>query len=485
MSQGLRKRAVSAISWSFVETIGQRIIQLVIGIVLARLLLPEEFGLIAMLVVFTAVSQSFLDSGFGSALIQKQNDTHLDRCSIFYFNILVGLLAAGALCLAAPAIAAFYGEPSLTPLTRVLSLGIVVNSFGLIQLTDMVKRMDFRSLAKANTAAVAISGVAGIALAYTGFGVWALAIQQLVANSLRTALMWSFSSWRPTFEFSWGALRCMFPFGSRMLASGLIDKLFRNVYLIVIGKLFSAADLGFYSRALLLQEAPTQSISAVVSRVTFSMFSAISTDSQKLRRAVRKALEMLTMVNFPLLIGLATCARPVILVLFGVKWEPAIPYLQLLCFVGLTFPLHTINLNVLKARGRSDLFLRLEIVKKTITVINVAVMWRWGIESLIVGQIVVSLVSFYLNSYYTGVFLAYPMHRQVCDVLPYGIVTAIMASAVLALSLVPFESQALLLVCQVFVGGSVYIALCALFRLSAFMEVVEIVRNRFCAPRTP
>ena len=360
MGDNLKEKAVTALFWSLLERFSQQGIQFVISILLARLLMPKEFGLIAMLTIFIAIAESFINSGFGQALIQKKNATHIDECSIFYFNIVVGVLAAGLLCLVAPWIATFYNQPLLVSLTYALSLNLIINSFGMAQTTLLTKHLDFKAQLKVSMIATFISGTIGIAMAFNGFGVWSLVAQSLSSNFFRTSLLWFFNTWRPSLSFSFASLRSMFVFGSRLLASGLLDTIFNNIYLVVIGKLFSPVTLGFYSRAKGLQQLPVSNISGIVSRVTFPVFSSVQSDKPRLKRGVHKALTILGMINFPTMIGLAIVAKPLTLVLLTVKWLPCVPYLQMLCMVGMLYPLQVINLDVLKAQGRSDIFLKLE-----------------------------------------------------------------------------------------------------------------------------
>lgn len=466
-----------ALFWSLLERGGQQGIYLVISIILARLLLPEQFGLIAMLAIFMAIAQSFLDSGFGSALIQKKDATHVDSCSIFYFNITVGIAAASLLCLAAPWIAAFYEEPALTPLTRFLSLNLVINSFALIQSTLLVKHIDFKTQLKVSILATTGSGIIGVTLAYRGFGVWSLAVQSVMSTLFRTILLWFFNNWRPSLVFSFAALRGMFTFGSRLLVSGLIDTVFRNIYLVTIGKIFTATDLGFYSRAKSYQQLTAENLTNSVSRVTFTVFSSVQDDTSRLRRGVRKALTTLTFLNFPMMIGLLVTAKPLVLVLLTEKWAPCIPYLQLLCVIGLLYPLHVINLNVLKAKGRSDLFLRLEILKKILVVIVIAVTYRWGIQAMIYGQIGVSILAYYLNSYYTGRLIGYPLKEQIFDLLPYLGMAAVMGIGVYSLEGLRFPNNWTLLISQIVAGVIIYLALSRIFKMHAFVEIADILRN--------
>jgi len=476
--ESLKYKTLHALSWSFLESVGLQGVRFVTGIVLARLLFPEQFGLIWMLTIFMAVAQSFLDSGFGAALIQKREASPTDTCSIFYFNIVIGLAAAGLLCLVAPWIAAFYKQPTLTPLTRALSLTIVINSFGLIQNTILIKQINFKIQTKVSLIASGLSGIIAVTLAAKGFGVWSLVVQQISSTFFRTVFLWLLNAWRPALIFSLKSLREMFSFGSRMLASGLLDKIFNNIYLLVIGKLFSATDLGFFTRAWTMQQLPSETLSNMVERVTFPVFSTIQDDSARLKRGLKKALTMLVLVNFPMMIGLAVIARPLVLVLLTEKWAESIPYLQLFCLMGLLYPLHVINLNLLQALGRSDLFLRLEIIKKVLIVINIAVTWRWGISAIIYGMVAMSIISYYLNSYYSSVLIGYAIGEQLRDLFSYLIMAVLMGMAVYAAGLLPFPNQWSMLLVQIIIGIVIYVCLCWLFRLTAFMEIWKTSWNK-------
>jgi len=470
----LRSKTLHALSWSFLESIGIRGVQFVIGIILARLLFPEQFGLIGMLTIFIALAESLIDSGFQAALIQKRDATPTDTCSIFYFNIVIGLAAAGLLCVVAPWIAAFYHQPILTPLTRALSLTLVINSFGSIQNTILMKQIDFKTLTKVSLITGVLSGIVGISLAATGFGVWSLVVQQISRAFFWTVSIWLLTAWRPALIFSLKSLRGMFGFGSRILASGLINRTFDNIYLLVIGKLFSAMDLGFFTRAKMMQELPSQTLSLMVGRVTFPIFSDIQDDPARLKRGLKKALTTLVLVNFPMMIGLAAIARPLVLALLTEKWAESIPYLQLLCLVGLLYPVILINSNLWFALGRSKIHLHVEIVKKLFIVINIAITWRWGISAMIHGMIVLSVVFFFLNSYYTGVLIDYPIREQLRDLFPSLTMAALMGIGVYGVGLLPFPNNWSMLLVQISIGTVIYVCLCRLVRLTAFMEIWQV-----------
>jgi O-antigen/teichoic acid export membrane protein len=471
MSDGLKHKTLSAFFWSFFERIGQQGIQFIISIILARLLLPEDFGLIAMLIIFMAIAQSFIDSGFGQALIQKQDATHIDECSIFYFNILISFIAAGLLCLGAPWIAGFYNQPLLVPLTYALSLNLIINAFGLVQNTLLVKQIDFNTQLKVSMIAIVPSGGIGITMAFNGFGVWSLVAQSLANGLFRTILLWVFNTWRPSMAFSLKSLCGMFTFGSKLLFAGLITTIFDNIYLMVIGKVFSAADLGFYSRSKKLQELPVKNLSGAVGRVTFPVFSSVQDDKARLKRGVRKALTTMAMVNFPMMVGLAVVARPLVQVLLTDKWLPCVPYLQLLCVVGILYPLHAININVLIAQSRSDLNLRITVMKNILKVVLLTITWRWGIEAILWGQIVVSLLCYIVNTYYTSILIKYSIKEQVLDISPYFVVSGIMGVGVFVLNYAITVNIVLMLTLQIVTGMGLFALLCYLFRPMAFCEI--------------
>ncbi len=471
MADSLRQKTVHALMWSFFQAIAQRSVQFIVGVVLARLLFPDQFGLVGMLAIFIAVIRAFLDSGFGAALIQKREVSQSDICSIFYFNIVMGGVAVGLLWFAAPWIASFYHQPVLTHLTRALSLTIVIDSFGLIHSTLLTKEINFKAHTKISVIAGILSGIAGITLALRGYGVWSLVFQQITASLVSTVCLWSFNHWRPELIFSFDALAGMFGFGSRLLFSSILNQIFDNIYYIVIGKIYSAADLGFFSRAKTLNDVPTLTLSEMAGRVTFPVFSKIQDDRERLKRGVKKALTSLVLVNFPMMIGLAVIARPLVLVLLTEKWAAAIPYLQLLCIAGVLYPLHVVNLNLLQALGRSDLFLRLEVIKKMLIVINIAVTWSWGISAMIYGMIGLSVISYYLNSYYTGILIGYSFGEQVADLGPYLAVGVLMGLVVSAVGWLAYPGNVSMLLVQIAAGVISYASICRLLRLTAFMEI--------------
>ena len=478
MTESLKRKAYRSTFWSAVDAFGTRGVQFVIGIVLARLLEPAQFGLLAMLTVFMAIAQSLLDSGFSAALIQKKQLSQEDASSVFYFNVVISVIMAVLMCWAAPWIAAFFRQPTLIALSRGMSLVLVINAFGAVQATLLRRNLDFKVQTQISLVSGVGSGAVGILMAYRGFGVWSLVGQQIAAAAIKSAMLWGTNRWRPGFVFCFGSLGQMFNYGMWVMLSGLLNQIFINLYDIVIGRVFSPAALGFYTRARRLEEMPSQTLSQIITRVSFPVFSAIQDDDVRLKNGLRKAISMLMFVNCPVMLGLAAVARPLVIVLLTEKWLPCVPYVQLLCVAGMLLPLHTLNLNMLMAKGRSDLFFNLEVLKKSFVVVSIWIFWRWGITALICGQIITSMLSYLLNSYYTGKFLKYPAIEQLRDVGMYIVLAAAMAGGVYWVGFWGIERPLPLLLTQVAVGAVLYPLLCWGLQLPAFREAATLLFGR-------
>jgi O-antigen/teichoic acid export membrane protein len=341
-----------------------------------------------------------------------------------------------------------------------------------------MKRLDFRSLFRVSAIATPISGFLGVGLAYAGFGVWSLVVQQLVFNSLYVGLLWLFVGWRPRWRFSLASLQSMFGFGSRLLATGMLDSVFQNIYDLVIGKLFSAAELGFYSRAMMTQQLLAQNLNATVSRVTFPIFASIQNDKLRLREGARKGLVFLGTINFPLMIGLSVVSRSFVSVVFSDKWLPCVPYLQLLCIVGLLYPLGTINLHLLSAQGRSDLTLRLELIKKFVAVLMLMFGIAWGILGIAIGQVCTSIFGYYINCFYTGRLIGYSFVEQVKDLLPMLSIALVMGAGVSLIGWIEYSSELMRLAAQVVTGVVSYGTLCRVHRIESYQAMENLVVSR-------
>jgi len=473
----LKQKSINGMFWTVGERLSGQAVQLFVQIILARLLEPAQFGLIGMLMIFTAVAQSIMDSGFGSALIQKKDADQTDASSIFFFNLALGLLLALILSLTAPLIAKFYNQPPLIPITRVLSLTLIINAFSLVQTSLLAKKLDFKTQMKISLLAVMISGVIGIVMAYRGFGVWSL-VAQMVSKSLFQAIfLWVFNDWRPTLVVSISSLKSMFSFGSKLLMSGLLDTIFNNIYQTFIGKVYSPTDLGYFSKANSIESAAVLASSSSLGQVLFPIMVHFQNDLDNLKKAYRKTMKLSLFLHFPLMIGLWAIADPLFRLLLTDKWAQSISYFRILCIAGLLYPLHVLNLNILKVKGRSDLFLRLEIIKKAVVILAIFITFRWGIIALLYGQIATSVIAYFLNSYYSGQLINYSQWDQIKDLLPSFGSAVIMGTIMFLVGIVPTESLLLQIFFPTVVGILVYYLVSLKVSSSELKEIMSIMTD--------
>ena len=475
----LKQKTLSGLKWSFADSFVNQGIQFIVGIILARLLSPSEFGLIGMITVFIAISQTFIDSGFTQALIRKNDCTQKDYSTVFYFNLLVGLVFYIILFFSAGTISNFYNEPQLLLLVRVLGINLLINAAGLIQRTILTKRINFKLQTKISIIASVLSGIIGITMAYLGFGVWSLVCKTVAQNVFITLMLWLWNKWKPIITFSLKSFKEMFSFGSKLLVSSLINALSNNVYYIMIGKFFSAKELGFYTRADQFNNLPSANLTSIIQRVSYPVLSSIQNDSEKLKMAYKKLIKNTMFVAFILMIGLAAIAKPFIITLIGTKWLPSVPYLQLLCFSGMFYPLHALNLNILQVKGRSDLFLKLEIIKAILTIISILIGAFFGIIIMLISLVVISIIAYFINSFWSGKLINYPVKEQIKDILPSFFLAAFMGIiiAIPAYFLSLYHDYTLAI--QVISGGLIVIIFSKLFKIEAYMEIRGIIIERF------
>ena len=477
MSDSLRSKTVKGVVWSSIERFSTQGVQFLIMIIMARLLTPKDYGLIGMLAIFLAVAQSLIDSGFSQALIRKQDRTDVDNSTVFYFNIVVSSALYLILFIAAPFVADFYNQPELTSVMRVVCLGVILNSLAVVQRALLTVRIDFKTQAKASLSAAVISGCIGIVLAYCGFGVWSLVVQQLLNLSVNTLLLWIFSKWRPIAVFSWKSFHELFAFGSKMLASGLLDTLYRNIYPIVIGKLFSASSLGHYTRAHQFSEFPSSNVTGIIQRVTYPILCGIQDETERLAIVYRKFLKLSAFIIFPLMIGLSAVARPFIDIALGTQWGFCGQLLQIICFAMMWYPIHAINLNLLQVKGRSDLFLRLEIIKKILGITVLCITAPFGLVVMCYGQIFNSIVALVINTYYTGKLINVGFIRQMKDLLPTILLSLTMFGAILLVNGF-IEVNMHRLVIGVLVGIIVYASGSYIFKFKELQTLFSLIRRK-------
>lgn len=431
----IKHQAVSGILWSLWQQISGKVVSFCISIYLARLLSPSQFGLIAMLSVFIAIGNSLMDSGLTSSLIRTSEPDQKDLSTIFYFNLAGSAVIYSLLFFAAPLIAQFYHQPTLTPLARVYGLVFISNAFFGIQSTLLVKDMKFRKQTNIQIPASIVGGLIGIQMARMGYGVWSLATMMLCTSSISTLLHWILSPWRPSASFDMSSFKKHFRFGYKITISGLLDTAYQNLYLIVIGKYFSATELGLYSRADAISQLPIGNISAAINKATYPFFAQFSEDIVQLKVVYKKLMQQVIFWNAPALILLALIADPLFNVLLTSKWEAAVPYFRILCIGGVMYPLHSYNLNVLKVMGETALFLKLETVKKIISITGIFICVSYGIYGLLYFSLFFNVLAYYINSFYTGRLISYSITEQLKDVLPNLLTAALCGVGCYLLSL--------------------------------------------------
>lgn len=426
----LKEKTVKGFVWSSIDRFSGQAIQFVFSILIARLLTPEDYGVIAMLGVFLAVSQTFIDSGFGTALIRKIDRTEVDFSTVFYFNIIVAIVLYLILFFLAPVIAGFYHTPLLEPVTKVISLSLIISSLSGIHNSKLSIAIDFKTKAKASILSALITGLVGLWMAYAGYGVWALVVQNLCLRVIWTFMMWIFVKWRPQLVFSWESFKELFSFGSKLLASGLLDTIYNNLYTIVIGKVFSPTVLGVYSKANSLAQFPSFNITSVVQTVSFPVLSTIQNEEERLADVYKRLLKLSAFIVFPLMVGLSAVADPFIRIILTDKWVETIPILQIICFSMMWYPINSINLNVLQVKGRSDYFLKLEVIKKVQGVLFLCLTVPMGIIPMCFGNIINTLLNLIWNTYYTKKLINYGFLEQMKDLLPILIHSLVMGGIV-------------------------------------------------------
>lgn len=478
MSDNLKQKTQKGLVWSFIERFATQGVQFLFGIILARLLSPEDYGTIAMPLVFLAIAQCIIDSGFSTALIRKPDLTEDDLSTAFYFNIGVGVVCYLLLFFTSPLIADFYNTPILADLLKVTALATLFNPLCAVQQAILTRKIDFKTQAVVSLSGAIVSGIVGLVMAFNGFGVWSLVCQQVGGYAIRTILLWVLGKWKPKRRWSWESFHYLWGFGSKMLGSGLLDTIYNNIYPIVIGKFFSANDLGNYTRANQFATLPSSNVTGVLQRVTFPVLSSIQNEDERLAKNYRKILKLSAFLIFPMMLMLSAIADPLVRVLLTDKWEGCIILLQIVCFQMMWYPIHAINLNLLTVKGRSDLFFRLEVFKKIVGVAIMCVTIPQGIIWMVSGGIVSSMIALVINTYYTGKLIQVGYLKQMGDLLPIFGVSLLMWLLIHA-SLLLTSNIYIQLPIGILSGMIVY-AICAKLLLkSEWEDAMSMLPNRF------
>ena len=473
MSESLKNKTVKGVGWSFVDNIASSGVTFLVGLILARLLTPEEYGIMAMITVFIAVSNSIVDSGFSNALIRKVRIESIDYNTVFYFNLIVSFILYILLFFASPSISVFFKEPILVKVVRVIGLVLIINALAIIPRTIFVRDVNFKTQTKVSLISSISSGIVGIGMALAGMGVWSLVGQQLSRQLLNTLFLWIYCKWQPILEFSVKSFKELFGFGSKLLLSGLLNTIYQNIYYIIIGRFYSSSQLGQYTRAEQFNMIFSSNLTSVVQRVSYPVLSSIQEEPERLRDAYRKIIKTTMLITFACMLGLAAVAKSLIIILIGDKWIPAIYFLQIICFSGMLYPLHAINLNILQVKGRSDLFLRLEVIKKIIAVVPIVIGIFYGIEYMLWGGVITSFIAYFLNSYYSARLIDYSALDQIKDILPTFLISFVVSFLMWCTSLLDLSVYFLLPI-QLILGTLLTFFIYEKLKLPEYLELKQL-----------
>ena len=473
---GNRKAVFSNLIWRFMERCGAQLVSVVVSFVLARMLDPAVYGLVAKVTIITSIMLVFVDSGMANSLIQKKDPDDLDFSSVFFFNVAFCLVLYVGLFFAAPLIAEYNGQPELTAIVRVLGLTVVVAGVKNVQQAYVSKTMQFKRFFFATLGGTAVSAAVGIAMAYKGFGVWALVAQQLSNVTINTCVLWLTVGWRPKAMFSLERLRALLGYGWKLLASGLLDTVYNKLREIFIAVFYTDTDLAFYNRGNALPNLIVENINSSIDSVLLPVLSAEQDHAEQVREMTRRAIKVSSYIIMPLMMGLAVCAEPFVRFFLTEKWLPCVPYLRIFCFTYSFYPLHTANLNAIKAMGRSDLFLILEIVKKAVGITALLLTMRLGVYPMALSLLATSVLSQIINAWPNSRLLNYSYLRQLADLLPTILLAAAMGACVYPVPLLGL-SDIVTLVIQVPLGVLVYVLGSKLLHIDSFEYLMSIVKK--------
>lgn len=478
----LRKKAFSGMIWSSLQQFGNQGIRFGVSIILARLLLPEEFGLIGMIGIFMAIGTELIASGLTSSLIRTDGPDQRDYSTVFFYNLGGSIILYILLFLTAPLIADFFKQPQLVSITRLYSTTFIISGFSAVQLAKIRKEMNFKLETASSLVSTVCSAAVGVLMAYHGYGVMSLVWMSIVGALISTIMLWFSSKWVPSFVFDKKKFAYHYQFGYRMAIAGVINALFNNIYTLIIGKLFSPVQLGYYTRADTLKQFPVSNISSVLNKVTFPIFAEIKNDNERLKKVYKEMMQIVIFMIAPMLVFLGVIADPLFRFLFTDKWLPAAPYFQILCVNGILYPLHSYNLNILLVKGRSDLLLKLEMAKKVILCVVIVVAVPFGIYGLLWGQVIYSVLCFFINSFFSGKMIGYSAQKQL-----YDISGTVLLSFFVGFLLFYFDvfivkvisSDFLRILSDLAFGFILFIILSIIFRIEALYNIKKIYNQNF------
>ncbi len=470
------KNVLSNLVWRFLERSGSQIIQFVVSIILAQLLTPADYGVIGLITVFISIAQVFINTGFSQSLIQKKDADDVDFSSVFYSGIVFSIIIYGVLYFSAPFIASFYENELLTSIVRVLGLTVVVGSVNCVQTAYVQRTMQFKRFFWSTLIGTLFSAIVGITMAYKGFGVWSLVGQQIINTLVNTIVLWFTVKWRPILAFSFKRLKGLLSYGWKLLFAALFDTLYQNIYSLIIGKKYSTADLGYYNKGKQFSYLIINNINSSIDSVLFPAMSNLQESKESVKALTRRAIKTSTFVIFPAMAGLAAVATPLIRLLLTDKWLPCVPFLQFCCFAYAFWPIHTANLQAIKAMGRSDIFLKLEIIKKVLGIVVLIITVPLGLIPMMIGRCVTTLTGSFINAFPNRKLLDYSYFEQIKDIIPSLLISLFMAGVVLILGNLNINTI-LVLIIQIVVGIVIYVTVSKIFKIEAFEYIINMLKK--------
>jgi len=477
MSDDLKQKMLSAMTWSTVDRFGQQAVQFIIGLILARLLTPDDYGLIGMVMVFVSLSTSLVDGGFGQALIRKQNANETDYNTVFYFNIIISVSLYIILFFLAPSISIFFNQPQLISISRVIFIAILFNALYLIPVAKMVRNLDYKNGAKINIFSVTCSGIVGVTLAFNGFGVWSLVAQQVLFHFVRMISLHYFVKWKPKAIFSFSVIRNFWSFSINLLGTYILNTIFNNFYMLILAKFYPKYEVGFYSQANKLSETTNTSFQSILVGSTYSLLVKIQNDDERFRRIFRELARKISIITFPIMLVLIIVAYPLIFVLLTKKWIAAVPYFQLLCLGSLFAPLYGLNINALNSRGKSKVTFRIEFIKKGLILLSVVLCFRFGIIAMLWGYVMACFIAYVISILYLKTDLKHYIKHQITDFIGCIGIGIGIAACDFALSFL-IHNNHLLLGIQVITSGILYIFSIKLFYKELYNQVFEFISGK-------
>lgn len=475
MEKGIKKSIILGIMWKLMERIGVQGIQFIISIILARLLLPEEYGIIALITIFLNIANIFIQSGFSSAIIQKKEVDEVDCNSVFYFNLSIAIIAYFILYMLSPLIANFYKNPILSSVLRVQAITLIIGGLNAVQNAIIQRKMQFKKLFIVSMVAIIIQGLVGIFMAYKNYKIWSLVISNLVGSIVTTIILWFVTSWRPKLNFSIIRLKSMFKFGSRLLLSSLIDTIYNNLYSLIIGKKYDQEMLAYYNRGQNIPNLLVTNINSSIDGVLFPALSTYQDDKKGMKMLVRRSIVTSSFIVFPIMFGLFAISKPLTIILLTDKWIDSVPFMKLSCIMYAMWPIHTANLQAIKAMGRSDVFFKLEVIKKILGIVIIVITIPFGVYAMMIGCVINSILCTFINAYPNKHLLEYDYLQQIKDILP-SLILAIAMSIIISCISIFDLSNFIIMLLQIVLGICVYILGAWIFKFECFLYILNNIK---------